>query len=153
MGQSRHLSRIVVMQTLYEWDFRDHTVTLSEILSRNINEFQDQVDEIFANKLIDGITKHVDKINELIIKAAPDWPIDQIAKIDKLVLEISIFELLFDSEEEVPPKVSINEAVEIGKQFGSENSSKFINGVLGTIYKDHQEKLEPRDKRDKQESN
>ena len=144
MSQSRHLSRIVVMQTLYEWDFRPES-KVADILLRNFTEFDGQVDEVYARKVVEGTIAAKDQIDQLIIKAAPDWPIDQVAMIDKNLLRIAIFELLYDKEEEVPPKVSINEAVELGKQFGSENSSKFINGVLGTIYKDHTEKLEPRD--------
>lgn len=144
MSQSRHLSRIVVMQTLYEWDFRPNN-NAQEILQRNFDEFVGQVDEIYAKKVVEGTINAKDQIDELIIKAAPDWPIDQVANIDKNLLRVAIFELLFDPEQEVPPKVSINEAVELGKQFGGENSSKFINGVLGTIYKENAEKLEPRD--------
>ena len=144
MSQSRHLSRIVVMQTLYEWDFRPES-KVEDILHRNFTEFEGQVDQVYARKVVEGTIASKDSIDQLIIKAAPDWPIEQVAMIDKNLLRIAIFELLYDQEEEVPPKVSINEAVELGKQFGSESSSKFINGVLGTIYKDHARKLEPRD--------
>lgn len=145
MSQSRHLSRIVVMQTLYEWDFRPNK-NAQKILQRNFDEFTGQIDKIYAQKIVDGVIAIKDMIDQLIIKTAPDWPIDQVASVDKNLLRIAIFELLFDQEEEIPPKVSINEAVELGKQFGGENSSKFINGVLGTIYKENIKKLEPRDK-------
>lgn len=145
MSQSRHLSRIVVLQTLYEWDFRPE-VNIKKVCQRNYFEFAGQVDEVYADKIVHGVIEEHEDIDQLIINAAPDWPIDQVARIDKNLLRIAIFELLFDKNEEVPPKVSINEAVELGKQFGSDNSSKFINGVLGTIYKQHEDKLSPRDK-------
>lgn len=145
MSQSRHLSRITIMQTLYQWDFRPET-NINEILQRNIQEFTGQIDSQFAQKVVVGVKNSHQAIDKLIIAAAPDWPIEQVSRIDKVILEIAIFEMLFDTEEEIPPKVSINEAVELGKQFGSENTSKFVNGVLGTIYKDNVTKLEIRDK-------
>lgn len=145
MSQSRHLSRMIVMQTLYEWDFRPEK-NIDEILLRNSREFEGQIDEKFAKKVITGVKDNHKTIDKLIISAAPDWPIDQVSRIDKVILEIAIFEMLFDVNEEIPPKVSINEAVELGKQFGSENTSKFVNGVLGTIYKNNAAKLEVRDK-------
>ena len=141
MGINRHLSRIVVLQTLYEWDFRQEKEAIDPILRRNFNEFFGDVDEIYVNKVVSGVITKAQELDEIIIKAAPDWPIDQVAKIDKALLRISIYEMLFDTSNEVPAKVAINEAVELGKQFGSENSSKFINGVLGTVYKDNEKEL------------
>lgn len=144
MSQSRHLSRIVIFQTLFEWDFRQ-SVEIKQILNRNLAKFSDQVDQNYIIRAIEGIEKHHREIDQLILKAAPDWPLDQIFRIDKNLLRLAIYELLFDPEKEVPPKVSINEAVELGKEFGSSNSSKFINGVLGTIYEEHKEELALRD--------
>ncbi len=128
---NRHLGRIVAMQTLYENDFREGS-DLEEIKSRNIGEYSDKVDDTFIIGIVDGVLKEKEKIDEIIQDSAPEWPIDQISIIDKNILRISIHELVFSKD--VPPKVSINEAVELGKQFGGENSSKFINGVLGTVH-------------------
>lgn len=140
MAVNRHLSRVVVLQTLYEWDFR-RQVNIVELLDRNFIEFEGEVDREFIKKEVLGVIDKADELDQLIIGAAPDWPIDQVAKIDKTLLRIAIYEMLFDETREVPPKVSINEAVELGKQFGSENSGKFINGVLGTIYRNFEDKL------------
>lgn len=128
---NRHLGRIVSMQTLYEYDFRDGS-DLDEIKSRNIGEYSDKVDEVFILDLIDGVLDNKEQIDEIIQKSAPEWPIDQISIIDKNILRIAIYELIVSKD--IPAKVSINEAVELGKQFGGENSSKFINGVLGTVH-------------------
>lgn len=134
---NRHLSRMIAMQTLYEHDFRQGS-DLSEIKSRNINEYEDDADGKFISDLVDNVTKEQNKLDEIIKKSAPEWPLEQISLIDKNILRIAICELEFTKD--VPPKVVINEAVELGKQFGGENSSKFINGVLGTIYSDGEKK-------------
>ena len=131
---NRHLSRMVAMQTLYEWDFREGS-DLDEINSRNTQEYKDDVDENFINFLVYGVRDKTSEIDKAIVDSAPEWPIEQISLIDKSILRLSIFELLYS--ENVPPKVVINEAVELAKQFSGENSSKFINGVLGTIYDKH----------------
>lgn len=128
----RHQSRMVILQTLYEWDF-DEEKNVEEVLERNITTSGFKVDEAFCKKVIKGVTKNIDKINESIKKTAPEWPLEQIAAIDRAILRIGIYELIFDAE--VPPKAVINEAVELGKEFGSESSGKFVNGVLGTIYR------------------
>jgi len=120
------------MQTLYEWDFRP-TGSLEEIKKRNIDNYEEDADQEFIDETISGVKDNVKEEDELITKAAPEWPLEQISTIDKTILRISIFEILHSDE--VPPKVAINEAVELGKTFGGENSSKFINGVLGTIYR------------------
>jgi len=137
MASNRHLGRIVAMQTLYEYDFRggeSNGVTIEGILERNINEFKGQIDDLdFVHDLVEGVLKNADAIDGIIGPAAPEWPVDQIAKVDKIVLRIGVYELML--KREVPPKVVINEAVEIAKTFGGENSSKFVNGVLGTIYR------------------
>lgn len=134
------------MQTLYEWEFRDDE-DLDEIMSRNIHEFEKDVDASYVEKVVKGTNESWEKINKIIEEAAPEWPLDQIAAVDKNTLRVAIFELLFDKDEEVPPKVCINEAVEIGKSFGGESSSKFINGVLGQVYRKNEKKLAPRDQR------
>jgi len=122
------------MQTLYEKDFREGS-DLEEIKSRNIGEYSDKVDDTFIISLVDGVLEEKGKIDKIIQNSAPEWPIDQISIIDKNILRISIYELIFSKD--VPAKVSINEAVELGKQFGGENSSKFINGVLGTVHENN----------------
>lgn len=128
---NRHLSRMVAMQTLYEWDFRENS-DLHNIQNRNIEEYSQEVDIAFVNNLVSGVVNNLDKIDQQIEKSAPDWPIEQISLIDKSILRLAIYELLFSKN--VPLKVAINEAVELAKQFGSENSSKFINGVLGSVF-------------------
>lgn len=135
---SRHLSRSIVMQSLYEWDFYGKKPEdLKKITERNINEFGPGLeDKNFVWQLIDGVTSHIVDIDKIIEKAAPEWPINQITIVDRNVLRIGLYELLYGSKEEVPPKVAINEAIELAKNFGGESSGKFINGVLGTVYKE-----------------
>lgn len=129
---NRHLSRIIVMQSLYESDFRDAEDVL-EIAERNIKQFDAETDHEYIVSAIKGVAGSLDNIDPLIQGAAPEWPIDQIAVIDKTILRLATYELLVSRE--IPPKVVINEAVELAKAFGSDNSSKFINGVLGTLYR------------------
>ena len=137
MASNRHLGRIVAMQTLYEFDFRSgeaEGVDIGPILERNLNEFRSSIDDTeFVQDLVTGVRTSQEQIDAVIAPAAPEWPVDQIAKIDKAVLRIGVYELVL--KREVPPKVAINEAVELAKTFGGENSSKFVNGVLGTIYR------------------
>jgi len=130
---NRHLSRLVAMQTLYEIEFRPKA-SKQEILDRNFQEFSGAVDDKFILNIVDGLIKNRERVDELICKNAPEWPIDQIAPLDKIILEIATLELI--KPDDVPPKVAIDEAVELAKQFCSENSSKFVNGVLGSIYKE-----------------
>lgn len=138
---TRHLIRTVILQSLYEWDFYEQKRNLLEILERNLNEFAPGIDEPeFAWKILKGIIDHLKEIDDLISKSAPEWPINKIAIIDRNVLRIGIYELLWADPNEVPPKVAINEAIEMAKNYGGINSSKFINGVLGSIYKE-KEKL------------
>jgi N utilization substance protein B len=137
MASNRHLGRIVAMQTLYEHDFRGGNVAnleLEPILNRNLDEFRSSIDDVsFVEDVVDGVHTNQEKIDAIIAPAAPEWPVEQIAKIDKIILRIGVYELMV--KRDVPPKVAINEAVELAKTFGGENSSKFINGVLGTIYR------------------
>src|SRR3989338_351328 len=135
---SRHLSRSVAMQSLYEWDFRGRKEEmLSEIVERNIKEFAAGVeDPSFIHNLVNGIIEHIKELDKIIEKAAPQWPLEQIAVVDRNVLRLGLYELLFGNREEVPPKVAINEAIELAKSFGGESSGKFVNGVLGTVYRE-----------------
>ena len=129
---SRHLFRIIAMQSLYEKEFRDD-LTLEQIVDRNMVKLLPEVtNRDYLTNLLLGVADHQEEINQLIIKYAPEWPLDQIPVTDRVLLWISIYELLFDPY--IPPKVAINEAVELGKAYGGENSSKFINGVLGSVY-------------------
>ena len=143
---NRHLSRSIVLQTLFEWDFlpaqqkKDSSINNDEIksaLNRNLKEFAPGLeDDVFVFALIDQILKKRVMIDEIIEKAAPDWPIDKISVVDRNILRIGLTELLFGDRKEVPPKVAINEAIELAKTFGGENSGKFVNGVLGAVYKE-----------------
>lgn len=136
MASNRHLGRIIALQTLYEVEFRaesgDKNVKLAEVLARNIDRYQKAVDDkAFIERLVLGVTKQQAKLDDVLRPVAPEWPIEQIARMDRVVLRIGLYELLY--EKDVPPKVVINEAVELAKSFGGDNSSKFINGVLGTV--------------------
>lgn len=151
---NRHLARSLAMQTLFEWDFNKGKVDISEILERNKKEFAPGIeDDSFAKKILDIYLEHKDEIDDIIQKAAPDWPIAQIASVDRNVLRLGLSELLFGDRKEVPPKVAINEAIELAKTFGGDSSGKFVNGVLGTVYKeigepgkdDHGKKFGPDD--------
>ena len=134
---TRQLGRSIVLQSLYEWDFNDKKPDLSKIVERNMTEFAPGFDEPeFVWRLLTGIVEHITEIDEIIVKAAPEWPIAQIAITDRNALRIGLWELLYADKAEVPPKVAINEAIEISKNYGGPNSGKFINGVLGTIYKE-----------------
>ncbi len=134
---TRQLCRSIVLQSLYEWDFDKQKTDLISILERNLGEFGPGIDEPeFAWKILKGIVEHKKEIDDIIEKAAPEWPIDQIAIIDRNALRLGLYELLFADRNEVPPKVAINEAIEIAKNYGGPNSGKFINGVLGTIYRE-----------------
>lgn len=139
MASNRHLGRIVALQTLYEYEFRteshDNSADAKEILSRNLERYETAIDDTkFVESLVTGVLKEQKAIDEKIQPIAPDWPIEQIARIDRNILRLGLYELLHQSEI-VPPKVAINEAVELAKAFGSDNSSKFVNGVLGTAYR------------------
>lgn len=139
MASNRHLGRIVALQTLYEYEFRteshDNSADAKEILSRNLERYETAIDDTkFVESLVTGVLKEQKAIDEKIQPIAPDWPIEQIARVDRNILRLGLYELLHQSEI-VPPKVAINEAVELAKAFGSDNSSKFVNGVLGTAYR------------------
>jgi N utilization substance protein B len=135
---SRHLSRSVAMQSLYEWDFLGMPEDQLEIITeRNIEEFGKGLEsDDFIWSLVYGVQDKIDSINKIIEKTAPEWPINQINILDRNILRIGIFELLYEKIDEVPPKVAINESIELAKNFGGESSRKFVNGVLGTIYRE-----------------
>ncbi len=152
---SRHLSRSVAMQSLYEWDFRGRKAAeLENIIKRNLEEFAPGMEETeFAKELVKGVIEKIDELDAVIEKAAPAWPINQVAIVDRNVLRIGIYELLFGNRDEVPPKVAINEAIELAKSYGGENSGKFINGVLGTIYREIGEPGKEQQTKEKDEKN
>lgn len=134
---TRHLVRTIVLQSLYEWDFYKQDADLTKIVERNILEYGPGIDEPdFVWRTLKGVIDHLPQINKIIEKAAPEWPIDQIAIIDRNVLRIGLYELLYADKAEVPSKVAINEAIEIAKAYGGVNSPKFINGVLGAVYRE-----------------
>src|SRR3989344_6394260 len=136
---NRHLSRSIALQSLFEWDFQpdaQKTKKISEIIARNIAESEGGAEKAFVEKLVTGVLKKKEVLDEIIAKAARDWPLLQTPLVDRNVLRIGLFELLFSEKEEVPARVAINEAIELAKSFGGERSGKFINGVLGTIYKE-----------------
>ncbi len=139
MASNRHLGRIVALQTLYEFEFRtqaeDPNVDADEILARNLERYETAIEDTgFVKDLVAGVVKEQETLDAKIQPIAPEWPIEQIARIDRAVLRLGLYELLYRGDK-VPPKVAINEAVELAKAFGSDNSSKFINGVLGTAYR------------------
>jgi|SRR5581483_7010042 len=136
MASNRHLGRIIALQTLYEEELRseakDKSFNIDEVLSRNIDRYAKMLDDkAFVLSLTKGVSAQAKALDKKLQPVAPEWPINQIARMDRLVLRIGLYEL--ENEADVPPKVVINEAVELAKAFGGENSSKFINGVLGTL--------------------
>ena len=135
---NRHLARSIAMQSLFEWDFGgEPDAEMEQILSRNVKEFAPGLeDDKFVRELANGVLKNRKKLDSIIEKAAPEWPLDQIAIVDRNVLRLGLFELLFEDRKEVPPKVAINESIELAKTFGSDSSGKFVYGVLGTVYRE-----------------
>jgi len=136
VASNRHLGRIVALQVLFEVEFRqmagDTTVDVDEITARNIERYSEILhDQKFIFELVHGVTEHLEELDQTIQPVAKQWPLEQIARIDRSILRLGVYELL---HEDIPPKVAINEAIELAKAFGSDNSSKFINGVLGTIH-------------------
>ncbi|XOB40988.1 MAG: transcription antitermination factor NusB [Candidatus Nealsonbacteria bacterium] len=155
---SRHLSRSIAMQSLYEWDFSNKELDLNAIIERNLEEFGPGLeDKTFVWELVTEVIKHLKEIDNIIKTAAPQWPIDQISIVDRNILRLGIYELLYVDKKAVPPKVAINEAIELAKSFGGENSGKFINGVLGTVYKNlpcyEEDEKKPEDKKQIKEKN
>jgi N utilization substance protein B len=139
---NRHLARTVIAQALYEWDFRNEDDVVA-IANRGIDAFANEVDAAYVHSIVQGVAKQKDELDAIITQYAPEWPLDQIAVIDKTLLRAAVYELL--NVPETPPRVVINESVELAKSFGGENSAKFINGVLGTLYRTHPD-ISARDK-------
>lgn len=134
---TRHLARTIVLQSLYEWDFYNREADLIKVVERNLNDFGQGIDEPeFVWRIVKGVIEHLPEIDGIIGKAAPDWPIEKIAIVDRNVLRLGLYELLYADRNEVPPKVAINEAIEIAKNYSGPNSPKFVNGVLGTVYRE-----------------
>jgi len=135
---NRHLARSTVLQALYQWDFRKASEDeVSTILHRCAEEFAPGIGDFsFMESLMSTVIEKIKELDSIIIKAAPDWPLDKISLIDKNILRIGLAELLFSDRENVPPKVAINEAIELSKTFGNESSFKFVNGVLGAVYRE-----------------
>lgn len=134
---NRHLARQTALQALYEWDFGGKKTEAEEILKRDVEEFAAGMgSDAFVKELLKGVVSKQKDLDEIISKAAPEWPIEKISIMDRNIIRIGLYELLFADREQVPPKVAINEAIELGKKFGSETSGKFINGVLGAVYKE-----------------
>ena len=132
---NRHLARAIALQSLYEWDFHNGKPDPHAVMLRNLDEFAPSLDEKdFALKLVDGIKEHQEDIDATITKFAPDWPLPKITTVDRNVLRIGTYELKYDPQ--IPSKVAINEAIELAKTFGGESSGKFVNGVLGAVFRD-----------------
>lgn len=141
MASNRHLGRIIALQTLYEEELRneagDKNFDVNKVLQRNIARYQDMLDDVeFIQQLVAGVTKQAPELDAKLQPVAPEWPIEQIARMDRLILRMGLYEL--ENEDDVPPKVVINEAVELAKAFGGDNSSKFVNGVLGTLLRERE---------------
>lgn len=134
---NRHLGRTIVLQSLFEWDFYVGQMSMEDILQHNLDEFKEKFDDVdFTKNLVYGVLDSMEELNGLITQYAPDWPLEQITNIDRNALRIGIYELKHDTD--IPPKVAINEAIELAKTFGGESSGKFVNGVLGSIFRDMQ---------------
>ena len=132
---NRHLGRTIAMQTLFLWDFQGKDGSMNEIAKTVLDKFNPNFDDqAFVKHLLEGVVSHLPVVDKYIIKYATEWPLDQITIVDRNILRIGVYELVFDDD--IPAKVAINEAIEIAKTYGSESSGKFVNGVLGAIYKD-----------------
>lgn len=151
---NRHLARTIVVQTLFQWDFNNQEEEIHQIMEHNRREFAPEFnDEGFIKHLVDEVLKYKKDIDGLITKYAPEWPLDQITTVDRNILRLGTYELKFD--ETIPAKVAINESIELAKTFGGESSGKFVNGVLGAIYKDMEPKkidLEKKEKKEEKEA-
>lgn len=139
MASNRHLGRVIVLQSLYEYECRtlakDPEVDLDVIIAKNIEPYEGTLgDTEFVYELTHKVVENFEPLDAALAPMAPEWPISAIAAIDRNVLRIGLYELS-ECQETVPPKVAINEAVELAKAFGSDSSSRFVNGVLGTAFK------------------
>jgi len=136
---TRHLCRIIVLQSLYEWSFWKYPEgKWRDFLEENLKEFGSDIDEPdFARKLMEGIVNNIEFLDEVIKRNTKNWPFEQISLIEKNILRMAVYEMYFQNHEEVPIKVSINEAIILAKSFINESAAKFINGVLGTVYEEY----------------
>ena len=143
---NRHLARTIAMQTLFSWDFNGKKEKdLNDLIEQNFKQFAPKFnDHGFVKCIINGVIKNEAEIDSYITKYATEWPLDQITIVDRNILRIGVYELVFDKD--IPSKVAINEAIEIAKTFGGESSGKFVNGVLGAIYKDVAETVKKTEK-------
>jgi N utilization substance protein B len=145
---TRHLSRSIVVQSLYEWDFLDKKPDLKEIVKRNLEEFGKKLkDKKFVWELVNGIVKNLEDIDKIIQAAAPQWPLEKMGTIERNILRLGLYELLFGDKKAVPPKVAIDEAIELAKEFVNETSGKFVNGVLGAVFREMEKDKEAKNKK------
>jgi N utilization substance protein B len=127
----------MALQSLFEWDFYERKVDLDKAIDNSIEEFAPGFsDRDFINRLVHGVEVKIDDIDKIITTTAPEWPISQLPLVDRNILRLGLYELLYGDHKEVPPRVAINEAIELAKTYGGQNSGKFVNGVLGTIYRE-----------------
>jgi N utilization substance protein B len=134
---NRHLARSIAMQAIFEWDFRGKVIAdLPAIVQHNLADFGAGLtdEKNFTEEIVKGVTEHLPQIDSVITKYATNWPLDKITAVDRNVLRIGIWELKYNPQ--VPPKVAINESIELAKSYGGAASGKFVNGVLGSLYKD-----------------
>ena len=143
---NRHLARTLAMQTLFCWDFNGQKEDLDELIEEGFRQFAPEFDDHgFVKDLVFGVKEKIQEIDKHIIRYATEWPLDQITAVDRNILRLGMYELLFT---EIPPRVAINESIEIAKSFGGDSSGKFINGVLGALYADEPE-IQKRDNKEK----
>ncbi len=143
---NRHLQRSIAMQALFEWDFRGcDAQSIDSILKRDAREFSGDLPGDFTRELVQGVIANIGMVDELIVQCAPEWPLEQVAIVDRNTLRIGIYELVYGEYDAVPPKVAINEAIELAKNFGSDSSARFVNGVMGTIYREMGEPMKDDD--------
>lgn len=134
---TRQLGRSVVLQSLYEWDFYNKKEDLNDVVARNLKEFAPGFTDVeFVTELVKGVVSKMSELDKIIFASAPEWPIDKLPLVDRNILRVGLYELMFADRKQVPPRVAINEAIEIAKVYGGDSSSKFVNGVLGTVYRE-----------------
>lgn len=156
---NRHLARTIAMQTLFVWDFNEQSDNVDQIIKENFANFAPNFDDGgYVFDTVKGIIKNIKSIDKYITKYATEWPLDQITPVDRNILRLGIYELMFNDK--IPPRVAINEAIEIAKTFGGNSSSKFVNGVLGAVYnelpeakKKEDEEIKKKEEEDKEENN
>ncbi len=138
---SRFMARSIALQSLYEWDFKEKKDNITDgIIERSIEEFpKSEKEKDFITDLVKGVVLYHKEIDQVISAAAPEWPLEKITVIDRNVMRLGLYELIYGNKEEVPPKVAINEAIELAKKYGGSSSGKFVNGILGTVYKEIEE--------------